>query len=385
MSRPVMRRVVAAVSAAGVVALGLGVGGGVASAAQTSATVTTAQIKATKTLLGTGSVFPGEVVTYKTEFSVTSAIDAYLNKITDVHPAGFTYVPGSAKVSAASTSSVTPAVDDANNKVSVSNSASAWMLSKTVNRTVSFEVSYKVPDNAPAGTFDSGLTFDVNTWGSTQKFDPIGVTVDVKAQAATTTTLTVPPNATTGQAVDLTASVSPANTGGTVQFKDGGANIGAPANVVDGKAALSYAFAATGSHDITAVYSGVPGFAGSSSAPSTVTVSPPDASTSTVLSVATDAQAGTAVILSAAVTPAPSGGTVQFKDGNTPIGGPVILTDGTATLRFTFNLAGDHPITAVYSGAPGFTGSTSASTTVKVSDGSGTGGGNGSLTSIFGS
>ncbi|MFC9790912.1 Ig-like domain-containing protein [Rhodococcus sp. NPDC127528] len=385
MSRPVMRRVVAAMSATTVVALGLGVGGGVASAAQTSATVTTAQIKATKTLLGSGSVFPGEVVTYRTDFSVTTAIDAYLNKITDVHPAGFTYVPGSAKVSAASTSSVTPSVDDANDKVSVSNSASAWMLSKNVNRTVSLEVSYKVPDNAPAGTFNSGLTFDVNTWQTTQVFNPIGVTIEVKAPASTTTTLTAPATAVTGTAVDLTANVSPVQDGGTVQFKDGDTNIGAPAIVAAGKATLSHTFAATGSRNITAVYSGVPGFTGSASAPSTVVVAAPDAPTSTVLSAVSDAQAGTPVSLVAAVTPAPTGGTVQFKDGDTPIGGPVPVTGGNATLWIPFNLAGDHPITAVYSGAPGFKGSTSAPTTVKVSDGSGTGGGNGSLSSLFGS
>ncbi|TQF68860.1 Ig-like domain repeat protein [Rhodococcus spelaei] len=274
MSNTVIRRVAAAVSATAVVALGLGIGAAPASAAQTSATVTTAQIKATKTLQGSGTVFPGDVVTYKTEFSVTSAIDAYLNKITDVHPAGFTYVPGSAKVSAASTSSVTPAVDDANNKVSVSNSASAWMLSKTVNRTVSFEVSYKVPDNAPAGTFDSGLTFDVNTWGSTQKFDPIGVTVDVQApDTATTTGLTVPGTATAGTAVDLTASVAPVPSGGTVQFKDGAAPIGDPVPVVDGKATLSHTFDANGSHAVTAVYSGAGRFLQSVSPSVSVSVS----------------------------------------------------------------------------------------------------------------
>nr|WP_169310431.1 Ig-like domain-containing protein [Rhodococcus oryzae] len=373
MSGLMMRRAVAAVSGAALAVLGLGVGGGVASAAQQSATVTSTNIVATKTLLGDGSVFPGEVVTYRTEFSVNSIIDRYLNKITDVHPAGFEYVPGSAKVSAASTSAVTPSVDVANNRVSVSNSLSAWMLSKNVNRTVSLELSYKVPDNAPAGTFDSGLTFDVNTFGSTQVFNPIGVTIDVQGPASTTTQLTAPAAATVGVAVDLSASVSPSVAGGTVQFKDGDANIGTPASVVNGTATLSHAFATAGPRSITAVYSGVPGFAGSTSAPSTVAVSMPDVATSTVLSLANDAQTGVQVSLVAAVTPAPAGGTVQFKDGDTPIGGPVGVVDGKATLWFTFNTAGDHQITAVYSGAPGFKASTSAATALKVT-GANTGG-----------
>ncbi|MFD4264408.1 Ig-like domain-containing protein [Rhodococcus sp. NPDC058481] len=274
MSQAVLRRVAAAVSVAAVAALGLGVGGGVANAAQLSATVTATNIVATKTLLGDGSVFPGEVVTYRTEFSVNSAIDRYLNKITDVHPAGFEYVAGSAKVSAASTSSVTPNVDVANNRVSVSNSASAWMLSKNVNRKVSLELSYKVPDTAPAGTFDSGLTFDVNTFGSTQTFNPIGVFATVEApDTATSTGLTVPGSAAAGAAVELSAMVAPVPTGGTVQFKDGDASIGAPVAVVDGKASLSHTFEANGTHPITAVYSGGGRFLGSVSPTVSVTVS----------------------------------------------------------------------------------------------------------------
>ncbi|MET4609365.1 hypothetical protein ABIC28_000335 [Rhodococcus sp. PvR044] len=274
MSQTVMRRAAAAISAAAVVALGLGVGGGVASAAQQSATVTSTNIVATKTLLGDGSVFPGEVVTYRTEFSVNSIIDRYLNKITDVHPAGFEYVPGSAKVSAASTSAVTPSVDVANNRVSVSNSLSAWMLSKNVNRTVSLELSYKVPDNAPAGTFDSGLTFDVNTFGSTQVFNPIGVFATVETpDTATTTGLTVPGSASAGTAVELSATVAPVPTGGTVQFKDVDAPIGAPVNVVDGKATLPHTFDTNGSHPITAVYSGAGRFLGSASPTLSVNVS----------------------------------------------------------------------------------------------------------------
>ncbi|WP_037178065.1 Ig-like domain-containing protein, partial [Rhodococcus sp. UNC363MFTsu5.1] len=339
MSHAVMRRAVAAVSAAAVVALGLGVGGGVASAAQTSATVTTTNIVATKTLLGDGSVFPGEVVTYRTEFSVNSIIDRYLNKITDVHPAGFEYVPGSAKVTAASTSSPTPSVDVANNRVSVSNSVSAWMLSKNVNRKVSLELSYKVPDNAPAGTFNSGLTFDVNTFGSTQTFNPIGVTIDVQTppDVATTTTLTAPATANVGAAVELKATVSPAAAGGTVQFKDGAANIGGPVAVNAGVATLSHTFDAAGAKSITAVYSGGAGFTGSTSAAATVTVSVPDEATTTTLTVPATANVGAAVELKATVAPAAAGGTVQFKDGAANIGGPVAVNAGVATLSHTFD------------------------------------------------
>ncbi|MBM4496644.1 hypothetical protein GS426_15970 [Rhodococcus hoagii] len=41
----------------------------------------------------------------------------------------------------------------------------------------------------------------------------------------TTTTLTVPPTAETGQQITLTANLDPSNAAGSVQFKDGATNI----------------------------------------------------------------------------------------------------------------------------------------------------------------
>ncbi|WP_245673005.1 Ig-like domain-containing protein, partial [Aldersonia kunmingensis] len=48
------------------------------------------------------------------------------------------------------------------------------------------------------------------------------------ADVATTTTLAAPATANTGVSVDLTANVAPAEAGGTVQFKDGDTDLGAP-------------------------------------------------------------------------------------------------------------------------------------------------------------
>ncbi|GAA4483576.1 hypothetical protein GCM10023094_35360 [Rhodococcus olei] len=261
MSRTVIRAV-AAVGTAAVVALGFGLGGGSAVAATTSATKTTDNLKVTKSV-APGTVTRGQTVTYKTVFEVTSIVDRYINKITDVHPAGFEYVPGSAKVTASgltsgpSTSSPTPAVDDANNRLSVSGS---WLVSDrplSQNKDVTFEVTYRVPDTAAPGTFDSGLAVDVATWQSSQVFNPMGVTVEVSApDIATTTGLNVPGTAKVGTAANLTATVAPAPSGGSVQFLDGGSPIGAPVAVASGGATLSHTFDAPGAHQITAVYSG---------------------------------------------------------------------------------------------------------------------------------
>jgi len=187
--------------------------------------------------------------------------------------------------------------------------------------------------------------------------------------AATTTSITVPPTATTGLAVDLVAAVNPAGATGTVQFKDSGANLGTPVRVNGGVAILSQAFTTTGAHSITAEFTGDAGFAASASGARVVTVSEPapDAvATTTVVTAPASAEVGTAVTISASVSPKPVDGTVQFRDGATNLGSPVLLSDGTASITHTFTKGGSHSITAVYSGGVGSLGSTAAPVTVAV-------------------
>ncbi|TQF69179.1 Ig-like domain repeat protein [Rhodococcus spelaei] len=198
---------------------------------------------------------------------------------------------------------------------------------------------------------------------------PLATVTIAAPDVATGTTLTVPGTATAGAAVTLSATVAPAPSGGTVQFKDGTTNLGAPVAVKAGVATLSQTFTATGPHAVTAVYSGVAGFTGSTSAPQTVDVQPASvvaAPTATSLTLPATATTGSAVGLSATVAPAPTGGTVQFLDDNAPIGAPVEVVGGVATLAYSFTTTGHHNITASYSGAIGFAPSGSASTTVDV-------------------
>ncbi|MGW0177637.1 Ig-like domain-containing protein [Rhodococcus sp. NPDC003322] len=278
MSHNMIRRSIAAIGAAAVVVVGLGVGGGTAAAAPTSATKTTDNIRVTKSVTP-GTAGRGATVTYTTVFEVTSIVDRYIKKITDVHPAGFEYVPGSAKVTSSELTSgpktdlLTPTLDAAANRLTVTGD---WLTSDrplSENKDVTFEVTYRVPDTAAPGTFDSGLAFDVATFQSSQVFNPIGVNVEVPApDIATTTGLTVPGTATAGGAVTLSATVAPAPSGGTVQFRDGGTPIGAPVAVASGGATLSHTFDTAGAHDITAVYSGAGRYQESTSPVMTVRV-----------------------------------------------------------------------------------------------------------------
>ncbi|AOW91611.1 hypothetical protein BFN03_00120 [Rhodococcus sp. WMMA185] len=193
---------------------------------------------------------------------------------------------------------------------------------------------------------------------------------DVTAQvldAETSTMLTGLPTAQTGTEVSFEAQVSPTPGGGIVQFRDGDSDMGLPVPVdADGKASITHAFDSEGTHDITAVYSGTAAVAGSTSAGLSVTVS--SIETTTVLTLPASAARGVAVDLSATVSPNQTGGTVQFFDGTVPIGDPVPVTDGIATLSHAFTESGDHQITAIFHGAQGQLGSTAQAGTVTVAD-----------------
>jgi len=237
-----------------------------------------------------------------------------------------------------------------------------------------------------------------NYLGSTSNIQTVNVKAPAPTDQQTQTALTVPADAKTGTAVGLSVIVTPTPVGGTVQFKDGSGNLGSPVSVVDGKASIMHEFASVGAHDITAVYSGATGFLTSTSAARAVSVTAPaaeDQETSITVSAPASAVKGAKVDLVAAVVPTLSAGTVQFMDGATPIGGPVAVVNGRATLSHTFTELGDRRITAVFSGTDGYLGSeTQAAVTVQgtaESDGGDPGNGGsstgslGSLENIFGS
>ncbi|WP_143531323.1 Ig-like domain-containing protein, partial [Rhodococcus erythropolis] len=196
--------------------------------------------------------------------------------------------------------------------------------------------------------------------------------------------LNIPTDAKTGVATDLWATVRTSSDDavgvGTVQFYDGGVAIGGPEAVTAGAAGLSHTFTSAGAHSITAVYSGGAGVVGSSAQARTVNVTDPvpsDVTTETVVTVPADGVVNKSVTLSATVSSVQNGGTVQFMDGDTPIGDAVAVVNGIAALNHTFTTTGAHSISAIYSGAAGFTGSTSAAHAIQIK--AATGGGTGSL------
>ena len=181
--------------------------------------------------------------------------------------------------------------------------------------------------------------------------------------ASTATTLTaVPTSVGTLQPVLLVADVAAIAPGagsadGSVQFRDGAMVVGT-STVANGRSTIIVNGLSAGVHAMTAVYSGSGNFAGSGSAPVSVTVKSPQASTFTfIIGWTNPAAAGQAVVISAAVLPLAGGGgtptgAVIFVVGAGLLG-TVPLVNGLATIT-TAMAPGTHVITAYYLGSSSF-------------------------------
>jgi hypothetical protein len=177
-----------------------------------------------------------------------------------------------------------------------------------------------------------------------------------------------------GQPVTFTTTVSPAPDGGTVQFTDPGVTIpgcgAVPVSPSTGQASCTSTFSQAGSYQIQAIYSGDSFYSGSSSPVITQVVQQPGpsqptpASTSTTLTSSADpAVTGQRVSYTAAVSPAPGGGTISFSQDGHPIPAcramPIVSGTGAAICKTSYTRAGSHQITASYSGDQDHTGSRS--------------------------
>jgi hypothetical protein len=184
----------------------------------------------------------------------------------------------------------------------------------------------------------------------------------VAAPVSTATTLSVPPSATAGQRLTLTATVTAAAgvPTGSVTFFDGGTVLGEVALDPNGQASLVLPLG-VGGHELRASFSGVGPFAASTSATVNETVT--RAATRTTLSVDPSVTGGGVAFLNVTVGPVAPGagtptGTVTVFDGTKALG-TLTLSGGEGSL-FVFGLArGKHTLTAVYNGDENFQGSTS--------------------------
>jgi hypothetical protein len=187
--------------------------------------------------------------------------------------------------------------------------------------------------------------------------------------AGTTTTLTSSPNPSVfGQTVTFNAQVS-ASSGtptGTVTILDGSAQVGSGA-ITNGSVSIPVSSLPVGANSMTAKYQGGAGFASSTSAPLTQTVS--IAATSTALTSSLNpAATNQSITYTATVTSQFGGaatGSVTFSSGSQTLG-TASLSGKVATLNSSFSASGTYAITAHYSGDTNNTASTSATLNEKI-------------------
>lgn len=110
-----------------------------------------------------------------------------------------------------------------------------------------YQLRVKTAGNTKWWSADIQVDTGAGTW--TQVYPDVTPT-------ASATSLAVSPASPSyvGQAVTLTANVTPTGATGTVQFKDGGADLGAPVAVTSDQAQLTTSALAEGTHSLTAVF-----------------------------------------------------------------------------------------------------------------------------------
>ncbi|HEY6269889.1 MAG TPA: Ig-like domain repeat protein [Candidatus Acidoferrum sp.] len=197
------------------------------------------------------------------------------------------------------------------------------------------------------------------------------------SQAVTATGISSTANPSTyGQAVTFTATVQPAAGGvptGSVAFLDGGAQI-ASATLSGGVAQFTAAGGAlaTGTHSITARYSGDANFMSSTSGTLAETVSAAPTSTLLMTS-ANPSVTGHSVTFTATVSSSVAGtqsGTVSFYfDGSGTPAGTATLSGGAAQFSTSSLSVGNHTVVATFASSnSNFQGSSSATLTQAISD-----------------
>ncbi len=281
----------------------------------------------------------------------------------DHHPTCLEYVPDSVTLSVPGkgmTSVTNPAVVDP--RVTKLDSG-GWSM--TPDKVVEWTAEYIVRC-APGQVATGGVSFH-HTGGliaNTVDTD-LGPTITVE-KAASSTTLAPVGSAQVGEPTILAATVTAGSAGDAVDFYSGSTKIGSSTLDSEGKAEFDWIPTTKGTQSITAKYLGNSNVAKSTSAAQTVQVAAQNIGSITSLSVPASGQVGTAVQLSAAVSPAAAGGEVTFKNGSETIADVPVGADGRAEYSWTPATTGTANITAVFSGRDGVSGSTSDASTITI-------------------
>lgn len=215
-----------------------------------------------------------------------------------------------------------------------------------------------IGDHPVTATYSGNATIAASTSAA--------VTTTVTGQSASLA-LSGPSSAVFGQAVTLTATVTPTAATGTVTFRDGASVLGT-ATLVAGRAGLTTSALAVGAHAVTASYGGDATYTAASATAVTVQVAPAATTLALAASKVTILPGASLKLTATVAVSAPGKGTpsdsVTFRDGGTVLG-TAALAGGVATLTTVPPSSGVHGFTASFAGSTSFAASSgSASVTV---------------------
>ncbi|WP_458686499.1 Ig-like domain-containing protein [Nocardia tengchongensis] len=214
----------------------------------------------------------GDTITVSTKFERTDTTDEKLHWVKDWHPACLTYVSGTAKVTdSGGDHAVEPYLEVQRDFIAGDFSATSYqVVAKNRPGTVdspTLTAQYTVGADCALDTdLSSGIEY-LSSLGHVD-FHAQGPAIRVAKPITATLALAPVTGATVGKVAALTATVTPANVGGTVTFKDGDTTIGSAPVGGDGTATVQWTPAAAGAHTIAAQYAG----AGSATQTLSVTV-----------------------------------------------------------------------------------------------------------------
>ncbi|MFE3024099.1 Ig-like domain-containing protein [Nocardia tengchongensis] len=252
-----------AVGAAATIALGAATLLGSAAAGAAPATITwdNGASHYTRTVSNTTPAV-GEQITVSAKIERTGSGDEKINWFKDFHDACLTYVTNSAKVTDSSGDHpVEPYLDIKSDFIAGDFTATSYQVVAKPGNVSSpvFSAQYTVGADCEQGVeLGSGIEYLSSAGKATFTTQGPSITV-TKAVATSTTTLAPVTGAVAGKAVALTATITPAQAGGSVTFKDSGTVIGTGQVGSTGTATVQWTPAAAGQHTITAEYSGANG------------------------------------------------------------------------------------------------------------------------------
>ena len=197
---------------------------------------------------------------------------------------------------------------------------------------------------------------------------PLATVTVARGVADTVTHLDGPSTVVNGSDFTLTATVVPTPDDGQVQFTVDGHNVGAPVDVVDGRARLTTSVDEDGGYAFAAEFLGSE-FSRPSTGSRTVTVTSQDiVTTTTLIGPDRDAYRDQPVNLTAQVQPGVSEGEVAFEVNGQPVGSAEVKDDGIAVLPYSFDSTGTHQVVARFSGSDGISGSVAPRFPVSVTE-----------------